>query len=77
MSEAVEIFRAMKDYRQQLRAAFGKPCPLCAIHRPKAQPKILMPGESCRRVHRPPYTDPRPELTNQQIDDALGTGAAS
>lgn len=63
MSEAVEIFRSMKDHHKRLRAIYGVACPRCATIRPKAPASILLPQQRCRVDG---YVDPRPELTNEQ-----------
>jgi hypothetical protein len=63
MSEAVEIFGAIKDHKKALRAKFGINCPQCAIKRPKAHPTILLPQQRCRVDG---YVDPRPELTQEE-----------
>ncbi len=56
MSDAVEGFRAIKEYRKQQRAEHGVACPGCLKRWPKAQPKILLPSQRCRCG----YVDPRP-----------------
>lgn len=63
MSEAVEIFGAIKDHKKALRAKFGINCPQCSINRPKAHPTILLPQQRCRVDG---YVDPRPELTQEE-----------
>ena len=63
MSEAAEIFGAMKDRKKALRAKFGINCPQCAIKRPKAHPTILLPQQRCRVDG---FVDPRPELTEEE-----------
>jgi hypothetical protein len=65
MSEAVDIFRAMKDHNKRLRAKYGVNCPRCAEVRPKAPPSILLPQQRCRVDG---YVDPRPELTNADYE---------
>lgn len=67
MSDAIDDFRAIKDFRTLLRKRFGAPCPVCVARLPRAQPKILQPQQVCR-AHKPHYQDPRPELTQQDID---------
>ena len=74
MSDTIDMFKALKELRQHERRIFGRPCPDCAIKRPKAQPKILLPGQLCR-AHKPHYRDDRPEPTNEQYNEAMeGTG---
>lgn len=70
MSDTIDDFRALKQYRAKFRAAFGVPCPRCTAEQPKRQPTILEPGRRCR-VHRPAYVDPRPEPSQAEIDEAL------
>jgi hypothetical protein len=67
MSDAIDDFRALKQFRRLRRERFGVPCPRCAIEQPRAQATILEPQQICRR-HKPHYRDPRPELTQQDID---------
>lgn len=67
MSEAIETYRAMSDHKKRLRAKYGVNCPACAEKRPKAHPSILLPQQRCRVDG---YVDPRPDLTNQQYQDA-------
>lgn len=67
MTDAIDDFRALKQFRALVRAKFGVPCPLCRAEQPKRQPTILTPGDRCK-VHRPHYIDPRPELTQVDID---------
>lgn len=56
MSEMGDDFRQWRKRRQQQRAKLGEPCPDCIRLLPRAQPKILMPGDVCL-VHN--YQDPR------------------
>jgi hypothetical protein len=74
MSDMIDDFRALKEFRRLYRSAFGRPCPRCAIEQPKRQPTILEPGHRCK-AHRPPFVDPRPEPTQAEIDAALGIPA--
>lgn len=67
MGDAIDDYRALKQFRRLRRERFGVPCPRCQAEQPKRQPTILEPGDRCR-VHRPAYVDPRPELTQQDID---------
>jgi hypothetical protein len=74
MGDTIDGFRAIKDLRSLERAAFGQPCPVCREKLPKAQPKILQPGQLCR-AHRPHFRDPRPEPTAAEYNAAMaGTG---
>lgn len=63
-SDLAEIGRDMKYIRKRKRELYGVPCPRCQEQRPKAQPKILLPGQKCFDGYR----DPRPKLTQEQID---------
>lgn len=66
MSDIGDDFKAMKAHQRAVRSKYGVPCPECQRRLPKAHPKILLPGARCR-MHN--YTDPRPELTNQEWMD--------
>jgi hypothetical protein len=66
MGDSAEGFRAMTSHRKDLRAKYGVNCPRCAQARPKARPSILLPQQRCRVDG---YTDPRPELTNDQREN--------
>lgn len=69
-----EEFRAMKDMRAAERERLGVKCPVCLASLPKANPKIMLPGETCR-AHKPHYRDPRDRLTTEQWNTAMsGTG---
>jgi hypothetical protein len=69
VSDTIDDFRALKQYRAIRRAKLGVPCPMCIREQPKRQPTILEPQRVCR-VHRPHYRDPRPhtELTQEDFD---------
>lgn len=67
MTDAIDDFRALKLFRRLRREKFGVPCPRCVAEQPRRQPTILEPQQVCR-VHRLPYRDPRPELTQEDID---------
>lgn len=67
MSDTVQGFRDLKEYRKMRRDRFGVPCPKCIEEQPKRQPTILEPGRVCR-VHKPHYRDPRPEPEQKDID---------
>lgn len=67
MSDMIDMYRDMKDLNKLLRAKFGVQCPRCQIEQPERQPTILLPGRRCK-VHKPPYRDPRPELTQADYD---------
>lgn len=65
MSDAIDDFRALKQFRKLLRETYGRPCPVCVEKLPRAHPSILMPQQACR-IHR--YRDPRPEIGQAEID---------
>lgn len=51
-----DIWRAMKAARREQRQQLGAPCPECRRLLPRAEPKILLPGQVCRRHN---FRDPR------------------
>jgi hypothetical protein len=65
MSETVEIYKALKDHRRELRAKHGVQCPRCRETRPRANPSILLPQQRCKVDG---YRDPRPELQQNEIE---------
>lgn len=75
MSDAIDDFRVLKQFRVLRRARFGQPCPRCIEEQPNRQPTILEPGQRCK-VHRPAYRDPRPELTQADYDSLAAEEAA-
>lgn len=70
MSDMIDMFRDLKDMRQQERRVFGVKCPVCIEKLPRAHPKILKPGQLCR-AHKPHYRDPRPEPTSEEWQAAM------
>lgn len=58
MSDMIDDFRALKEFRKEMRQALGVHCPKCGEARPRAHPTILMPGQRCKVDG---YRDPRPE----------------
>lgn len=58
MSDMVDMYRALKDHRRDLRAALGVNCPNCRLKQPKRTSTILLPQQRCRVDG---YRDPRPE----------------
>lgn len=58
MSDTGEDYRVMRERKKRLRAEHGVPCPRCKEQRPKAQPTILIPGQTCFDGYR----DPRARL---------------
>jgi len=61
MSETGEVFRAMNQAMKERKAALGMACPDCAVKLPKAQPKVLLPGQKCWCGYR----DPRPNQSHE------------
>ena len=74
MGDMIDGFRALNDLRQIERRVFGVVCPVCREKLPKAHPKVLQPGQTCR-AHKPHYRDERPEPTAEEYNAAMqGTG---
>lgn len=46
-SDTAQDYRAFDEIRKKLRQEQGKPCKGCMIKFPKANPKILLPGQKC------------------------------
>ena len=44
-----ETFNAWKDYKREQKERFGVECAECKRLFPKAQAKILLPNETCKR----------------------------
>ena len=63
MSDTIDDLKAIDGHRKAMRANFGVPCPECQRLRARANATILLPQQRCK-VDR--YTDPRPELTDEQ-----------
>lgn len=70
MSDAIDDFRALKQMRARERVAFGVKCPECLRRLPKAHPKVLLPGQTCR-AHKPHYRDPRTMPTDDEWQNAM------
>ncbi len=47
MGDMGDDFREWRDHKQEQKRKHGVPCPDCMVNLPKAQPKILMPGQKC------------------------------
>lgn len=58
MSDMIETFQDLREYRREMRVALGIPCPNCRIKQPKREPSILLPQQRCKVDG---YCDPRPE----------------
>jgi hypothetical protein len=68
MGDMGDLYRDLKEYRRSIRAGFGIPCPQCRVKQPKREPTIMLPGQRCKVDG---YRDPRPRLTDGQINAAL------
>jgi hypothetical protein len=60
MSDMIDMYRDLASIRAAQRKVFGVSCLVCREKLPKAQPKILQPGQWCR-AHKPHFRDPREE----------------
>lgn len=47
MGDMGDFWRDVKESRKAERDRLGLPCPDCKVRLPKAEPKILMPGQKC------------------------------
>jgi len=47
MGDTGDDFNAFRAYKKEQKALYGAPCPDCTVKLPKAQPKILLPGQRC------------------------------
>ena len=61
MGDVGDTFRALKDVMKERKERLGVPCPNCTVKLPKAQPKILLPGQKCWCGYR----DPRPNQSHE------------
>jgi hypothetical protein len=59
MGDEGDYWRDVKEARQRKRAEHGQPCPECVRLLPRANPSILLPGQTCR-IHR--WRDQRPRV---------------
>lgn len=64
-AEDFEPLKRLQDARKELRRRHAQPCPVCRNHLPKAQPKMLLPGESCGNNGHT-YRDPRPRVPRDE-----------
>jgi len=62
MGDVGDDFRALKDHNKALKVNHGVGCPACKKDLPKAQPKILLPGQQCWCGYR----DIRPALSDEE-----------
>jgi hypothetical protein len=68
MSDMGEMFNDYRQHKKELKAQYGVPCPSCTVKLPKAQAKILMPGQKCWCG----YKDKREKLTGT-LKTSVGT----
>ena len=61
MGDVGDTFRELDAVMKERKARLGIPCPNCKKRLPKAQPKILLPGQKCWCG----YKDPRPNLSHE------------
>ena len=47
MGDMGDFWRDVREARKEEKARLGVPCPDCKVRLPKAEPKILMPGQKC------------------------------
>ncbi len=74
MSDMIDMYRDLQALRSAERKVFGVQCPVCVEKLPKAQPKVLLHGQTCR-AHKPHYRDPRPQPSDAEYNEAMaGTG---
>ena len=59
MGDMKEDFDALKGYHRERRQRLGVPCAGCQKKFPKANPKILLPGQKCFCGYRDERPDDR------------------
>ena len=59
MGDTGDDYKAYKDWKKEQRRTQGIDCPGCKQKFPKANPKILLPGQKCFCG----YQDTRKEIT--------------
>jgi len=65
VSDMIDMYRDFRAFKMARRRMYGIPCPQCAVKQPRRQPTILLPQQRCKVDG---YRDPRPELTQAQIE---------
>lgn len=70
MADMIDMYRDMKAIRAAERKVLGIPCPVCVEKLPRAQPKRLLPGMTCR-AHKPHYRDQRSEPTTAEYNERM------
>lgn len=63
MGDMGDVFNDWKNMKRKVRQKYGVECPKCKEERPKANPSILLPQQTCLVDG---YKDPRPRLTDEQ-----------
>jgi len=61
MGDVGDDFRALDKVMKERKERLGAPCANCMVKLPKAQPKILLPGQRCWCG----YCDPRPNQSHE------------
>ena len=61
MGDVGDAFNELRDVMRERKARLGVSCPACTVKLPRAQPKVLLPGQKCWCGYR----DPRPNLSHE------------
>jgi hypothetical protein len=61
MGDVGDDFNAVRQTMTERKARLGVPCANCKAKLPKAQPKVLLPGQRCWCGYR----DPRPNQSKE------------
>ena len=61
MGDVGDTFKAFGDVMKERKARLGVPCHACSVKFPKANPKVLLPGQKCWCG----YKDPRKNLSHE------------
>ena len=69
MGDMGDDFKALRDVMQERKARLGVACPACTVKLPKAQPKILLPGQKCWCGYRDPRPNQSHEVWKEQPHD--------
>ena len=48
MSDVIDDYRALREFRREQKAKYGIDCPGCVARFPKRSPTRLLPGGRCR-----------------------------
>jgi hypothetical protein len=68
MGDMGDLWRDAKEESRKLRAKYGIDCPMCIKKQPRRIPTNMLPGQRCKVDG---YRDPRPRLTEEQLDEVL------